>query len=166
MGTTYHYANLTRREWFPADALGGNPKFAGLGLGLTARAFSLLLVRVATPAPDADPVRVGRWSGDAVAMVGDTDPEWSRYRDEFADLSADVIVLVFGCDGLGELGEAADGDDALFAQLCHLAVTRQAPELEPHLKERFGVNFVKRYRDVCRSRGWWTPKDIARPGPG
>lgn len=44
MGTTYHYANLTKREWFCTDALGGSAKLSGLGLNLTARGFDLLLV--------------------------------------------------------------------------------------------------------------------------
>jgi hypothetical protein len=45
MGTAYHYANLTKREWFPTDALGGNAKLTGSGRSLTARAFERLLVR-------------------------------------------------------------------------------------------------------------------------
>ena len=44
MGTTYHYANLTRREWFSTSAFGGSGKLNGLGLTLTGRTFELLLV--------------------------------------------------------------------------------------------------------------------------
>lgn len=166
MGTVYYYANPARREWFPADALGGSAKFAGVGHGLTSRALTLLLVRVESRPPESGPVRVGRWSGEPVSLIGDSDPDWERCRDEFADLSADVALLVLGYDGFGRLGDAADGDDTLFAQLCHLAATRQAPELDPHLKSRFGVNYAARYREVCRRRTGSVPKDIARPGGG
>ena len=166
MGTTYHDANLTKREWFSTDALGGNPKFLGLGLNLTARGFDLLLVRgTATASPD-DPVRVGRWSGDAVAIVGDMDDEWLRYYDEFADLTADVILLVVACDGFERVGDAAAEDSGLFMQLCHLVVTRQAPTLEAYMRERFGTRFYSRYQELCRERVSFKPSDVARPGSG
>jgi hypothetical protein len=164
MGTTYHYASLTRREWFPTDALGGSPKVGGLGLNLTARGFELLLVRGHAPAAADSRVRTGRWSGDAIAIIGDTDDDWLRYNDEFADLTADVILLVASLDGFERIGDAAEEDGGLFMQLCHLVVTRQAPELEPHLRQRFGARFWSRYQDLCRERSWFKPRDIARAG--
>jgi hypothetical protein len=153
MGTTYHYANLTKREWFSTDSLGGSAKLSGLGLNLTARAFDLLLV----------PVGGGRWVGDAVAIIGDTDDNWLQYNDEFADLTADVILLVISHDGFDRVGAAAEEDSSLFMQLCHLVVTRQAPDLELHMRERFGTRFWQRYKDLCRERMWFKPRDIARP---
>jgi hypothetical protein len=164
MGTTYHYASLTKREWFPTDALGGNPKLGGLGLNLTARGFDLLLVRGQAPAVAADLVCAGRWSGDAVAIIGDTDEEWLRYNDEFADLTADVILLVAARDGFDRIGDAAEEDSGLFMQLCHLVVTRQAPELEPQMRQRFGTRFWSRYQDLCHERSWFKPRDVARRG--
>ena len=166
MGTTYHYANLTKREWFSTDALGGNSKFRGLGLNLTARGFDLLLVRGPAPAEADGPVRVGRWSGDSVAIVGDTDDDWLRYHDEFADLTADVILLVASCDGFERIGDAAADDSGLFMQLCHLVVTRQSPELEAHMRQRYGTRFYSQYQEKCRECSWFKPRGIARPGSG
>lgn len=166
MGTTYRYANLTKREWFDTDALGGNPKLSGLGLNLTARGFDLLLVHGCAPAMLDSPVRIGRWACDAVAIIGDTDDNWLRYNDEFADLTADVILLVVSHDGFDRVGEASEEDSSLFMQLCHLVVTRQAPILEPHMRERFGTRFWQRYKDLCRERRSFKPRDIARSGPG
>jgi hypothetical protein len=165
MGTTYHYANLTKREWFSTDALGGNPKFGGLGLNLTARGFDLLLVRNDTPTVADAPVHVGRWSSDAIAIIGDTDDNWLQYNSEFADLTADVILLVVSYDGFERVGDAAEGDSSLFMQLCHLVVTRQAPKLEAQMRVRFGMSFWQRYKDLCRDRMWFRPRDIARPWP-
>ena len=88
MGTTYHYANLTKREWFSTDALGGSAKLSGLGLNLTARGFDLLLVHGFATSTSDSAVRPGRWAGDAVAIIGDTDDNWLQYHDEFADLTA------------------------------------------------------------------------------
>ncbi len=164
MGTTYHYASLTKREWFSTNALGGNSKLGGLGLNLTARGFELLLVRGS--APPNSPVRVGRWSGDAIAIIGDTDTDWLRYNDEFTDLTADIILLVLSHDGFERIGDEAADDSSLFMQLCHLVVTRQAPALEAHMRKKFGIPFLSRYQDLCADRSWFKPRDIARPGAG
>jgi hypothetical protein len=163
MGTTYHYSNLTKREWFSTDALGGSAKLSGLGLNLTARGFDLLLVRSDTTAESSAKVRVGRWAGDAVAIIGDTDDNWLRYSADFADLTADVILLIIAHDGFERVGAAAEDDNALFVQLCHLCVTRQAPALEPLMRQRFGARLWQRHKDL-RHQTSFEPKDIARPG--
>jgi len=162
MGTTYHYANLTKREWFPVDSLGGNPKLSGLGLNLTARAFDLLLVQGFPPAAPDSPVSLGRWAGDIIAIIGDTDENWLQYYEEFADLTADVILLVIARDGFEQVGDAAEKDRGLFVQLCHLLVTRQAPMLEPLMKQRFSTQLWQRYKDLCHNTAF-KPRDIARP---
>ena len=164
MGTTYHYANLTKKEWFSTDALGGSAKLSSLGLNLTARGFDLLLVHGPAPAMLNAPVRAGRWAGDAVAIIGDTDDNWLQYNDEFADLTADVILLVVSHDGFDRVGAAAEEDSSLFMQLCHLVVTGQAPDLEPYMRQRFGTRFWQRYKDLYRERSSFKPRDIARPG--
>ena len=164
MGTTYNYANLTKREWFATDALGGSAKLSGLGLNLTARAFNLLLVQGYAPTAAADPIRPGRWAGDAVAIIGDTDDNWLRYNDEFADLAADVILLVFSCDGFERIASVAEEDSHLFIQICHLVVTRQAPDLEPHVKQWLGTSIRQRYKDLLPRRSFVQAEgDVARP---
>ena len=161
MGTTYHYANLTKREWFSIDALGGNAKLYCLGFNLTARGFELLLVGSrAFAASDVLAVGVGRWALDSIAIIGDDEDDWLRYNDEFADLTADVILLVASHDGFERIGDAAEHDDHLFMQLCHLLVTDQAPELEVHMRNRFGTRFLSRYRDLCRERSGFKPRDL------
>lgn len=111
-----------------------------------------------------DVVKVGRWAGDAVAVIGDTNDKWVQYHEEFADLTADVILFMVAWDGFDVVGDAAENDSILFMQLAHLVVTRQAPDLEPHMRRRFGNRFWERYKDMCRGK-WFRPKDIARPGP-
>jgi hypothetical protein len=162
MATTYHYANLTKREWFSTDALGGSAKFKGLGLNLTARAFDLLLVCIPGETVPEAPVSIGRWVGDSIAIVGDSDDNWLNYFAEFADLSADVILLIVSRDGFERVGDAAAEDDSLFVQLCHLVVTRQSLVLEPHMRKRFGFGFYQRYKDLCQGTSF-NPRDLARP---
>lgn len=164
MGTTYHYTNLTKREWFSAAALGGSSKFHGLGLNLTARAFDLLLLDLQHTNPTSSTtVDVGRWIGDHVALIGDTDDNWLQYREQFADIEADVILMLFAYDGFEHLAIAAEHDDGLFRQLCHLALSQQAPALVPHLSQHYGTNFRQRYKDLCQKDSWMETRNVAFP---
>jgi hypothetical protein len=160
MGTTYHYANFTKREWFSAGAFGENCKISGLGRSLAARAFDLLLIVGERPADTAGPVRSGRWAGDAVGIIGDDHPDWFGYLDEYVPLDADVLALVYGQDGFDGIAAAARSDDLLFIQLCHLAVTRQVPRFEPHLREHFGADVFRRYKALAGEVSWFQPKDL------
>ena len=160
MGANYSYYNLTKRERFSCDALGGNSRRPGCGRDLTSRAFHLLLIDT-TRFPKTIGVELEQWSGDSICLLTDTDVDWTRYEQEFADISADLILLVLRRDGYETIGEAAEVDDHLFMQICHLAVTKQAPELEPHLKEQFGTNWRQRYKDKC-ANGYFKPLDLLR----
>jgi hypothetical protein len=148
MSVTYHYANLTKQEWFDASAFGGSGDRHGLGSNLTARAFELLLVRGYQRQTPEDPIAFGRWADDSIAIVGDTDEKWLEYRDQFADLYADLIPLINRSEGSAALAQAAETNDRLYVQICHLIFTRQTMELESGMKERFGANYRQRYKDT------------------
>jgi hypothetical protein len=163
MGTTFHYANLTKREWFSAGAFGENDKLSGLGRSLSSRVFNLLLVGGGDRTRGGRVVELGYWAGDSVVLVGDEGEDWCRYRDEFVDLDADVILLVHSIDGFADIAVAAETSDTLFVQLCHLVVTRQAVRLEPDLKQRFGADFLRRYKQLCEGMKWFEPKKLGRP---
>jgi hypothetical protein len=162
MGTTYHYTNLTKREWFASNALGGNSKFSGLGLNLTARAFDLLLVRGCTSA-NSHTVAVGRWAGDCITLVGDTEDNWLQYQEEFRDIEADVILMLFACDGFERIADSAQDDPRVFMELCHLVVSRQVVQLENHMKQYFGSDFLSRYKQLCIDWSCFQPKNLAFP---
>jgi hypothetical protein len=162
VGTTYHYANLTKREWFSADVLGGSSKWTGLGFNLGSRAFDLLLLDRHPQDNDPRVVSIGRWAGDSVAIVGDATDRWLQYRAEFDNLAADVVMLIYRCDGFDSIAEVAQHDTSVFIQLCHLAVTRQSPELEPHLGEKFGSSFRRKYKDFLSKSPTPAPFDLLR----
>jgi len=148
MGVYYHYFNFTKRERFCIDALGGGVKSAAIGRTLAARAFDLMLVGLPH---DRSHAFNGRWAFDSVALVGDDalpTEQWEQLRDEFADVTADAITTLFKSDGFEELGTAAERNDPLFLQLCHLVATRQLPALEPQMSWRFGDGFLKRYKEL------------------
>lgn len=161
MSITYHYANLTKQEWFSASAFGGSGDRDGLGLNLTARAFELLLVTRSQQPDGQVRIEVGRWAGDSIAIVGDADEEWLEYQRRFADLYADLIPFINRRDGFSGLADAAAQDDRLYTQICHLIMSRQAAELEVGMKERFGSNFRQRYKDVIpKLQRFEQPRDL------
>ena len=163
MGVYYHYANFTRRERFGVDAVGGGIKLSNLGYTLASRAFHLFLAGSSGRKEDTPRHGLGRWAGDSVAIVGDDlVPDWEQFKAEFTDIEANAILVVFRADGFEEIGAVAQGDTRLFMQLCHLAVTRQVPELEPHLKQTFGGRYLARYKELCQ-RGQFEPKDLVMP---
>ena len=161
MGIYYHYANFTKRERFGVGAVGGSSKGWAFGYTLASRAFHLLLAgQPGTVAPSAPGTR-GSWAGDSIAVVGDDNmPDWEQFQREFADLEANAILLVYRTDGFEPIGEVAESNTFLFMQLCHLVATRQAMELEPHLKQRFGGPFLRRYKELCKEHFWFKPKDV------
>ena len=120
MGVYDHYVNLSRKERFPVDSLGGGIKRGALGRTLAARALHLMLDNGG-----------GRWAGDKIAIMGDdVTPDWDRITQEFVDIEADAILTVFRADGFEEIREIASRDDAFLMQLCHMVISRQALELE------------------------------------
>ena len=75
------------------------------------------------------------------------------------------VTLLNQYDGFAGLGEAADKDDRLYVQICHLIFTRQAVKLESGMKERFGPNFRQRYKDAPpRLQRFEQPKDLSSSG--
>ena len=160
MGTTYRYTNLTKREWFSARAFGENDKLSGLGRSLSSRAFDLLLVKKGGVTGAGGVVQIGYWAGDSVALIGDDDGDW---HNEFVDLDADVILLVYAHDGFEDIAVAAERDECLFVQLCYLVASHQAPQLEPHMKQQFGGGFLRRYKQLSQENNWFHPKNIGRP---
>ena len=151
MGVSYHYVNRARREHFAASALGGGDKRAALGRTLAARAFHLMLL------PDHP---AGRWAGDPITLLGDSDPGWNEIRDHYTDVRAHAIRAVFEEDGFAPLGEAAATSDGLFMSLAHLALTRQLPALDDGLRAAFGADYPKHYARLCDTRPWFRPADL------
>lgn len=151
MGVYFHYANYTKRERFHIDALGGGIKRSAVGRTLASRAFHLLLL----DEPRRTVKDVGRWKGDSIAIVGDDYlPDWDKFMQEFVDIAANTIVLLYRTDGFQTIAEAAETESRLFMQLCHLVVTRQVLDLERHMKERFGERFLRRYQEIASRQGF------------
>jgi hypothetical protein len=151
MGVRYYYVNLTKREWLPIDALGGDVRIGAIGYTRSARVFELMLVD--SPVP-------GRWCRDSITIVGDGGSEWLQMRDEYADITANAIVLFHADDGFAQLGQLAEYDERFFMELCHLVVTKQAPELELPLREKFGKAYLTRYKQLCTARTDFQPIDL------
>lgn len=162
MGITYHYASLTKQEWFSASDFGGSGKRGGLGFNLTAHLFELLLISdVGVRSDQRLRVDVGGWAGDSIAIIGDSNDQWLEYKARFTDLYADLIPMIYRNDGFAPLGDLAADDDRLYVQICHLIFSRQALDLEFNMRERFGPNFGRRYKDALpKLYPFQQPKDL------
>ena len=76
MGVYYYYVNHSKRELFPVDCFGGPVKRNGIGRGLGARAFALMLVE-----------QYGRWVNDEVVVLGDDN------RDDWLECVTNTPIL-------------------------------------------------------------------------
>ena len=163
MGAYFHYVNHTKKEFFAIDTLGGGSKFSDIGYSLTARAFSLLVIK---PIPDFTWFNhriCGRWYGNNVALEpDDSNPDWEKIM-AYADISADVAVMLYEIDGFQPLADVAKHDDNLFLQLVYLVVTQQAPDLERELVLHFGVSYQTRYNELS-AKSWQQPKNLTIKG--
>jgi hypothetical protein len=54
----------------------------------------------------------------------------------------------------------AEEDSGLFMQLSDLVGTHQAPVLEPHMRQRFGTRYWKRYQDMRHDHRWFKPRTL------
>lgn len=165
MSVYYSYANYSKHERFGVDAVGGSGKLGAFGYTLASRAFHLMLVgppRSAGSPPRGS--RLGRWAGDSIAIVSESNvSDWEQFETQFTDIEADAILTIFHADGFEQIGQAAQGDVGLFMELCHLAVTRQAIELDSPIKAAFGVRYLHRYKELCNEYPWFRGKDLIDP---
>ncbi len=160
MGAYYYYVNRTKKEIFSIGALGGGIKFGSIGMGLTARAFDLMILK---PVPEIFPheYRIcGRWHGDRVAVeCDDSNPDWDEVS-AYLPIDADVAVMLYEFDGFELLADLAAEDNVFFVQLCYLVVTNQYPRFEAELSKAFGPDFLSRYGEVS-AKVWTQPKNLA-----
>jgi hypothetical protein len=152
MGVYYYYVNHSKKELLPIDSFGGAIKWNGIGRGLGARAFALMMVE-----------NGGRWSGDRVAVVGDDNhSDWNSIKETYRDVMANAILSIISYDGFEEILDIAARESSVYMQLSHMITTRQAPELREMFIERFGPSFAKTYSNFCKERTWWIPSDVVR----
>lgn len=130
MSDVYLYANLDSREYLMVNALGGGNKVGSIGRNLGARAVGLLLL--------------GRWSGERVQVVGESDELFERAEAEFADIATVAAELVLAHDGADELLTAADDDRRLYAMLGQMVIAGQNATLRHAMQNRFGMQWQKR----------------------
>lgn len=150
MGAYYHYVNFSKKERFSVDSLGGGSKLGAIGYTLGSRAFHLMLVEM-----------TGRWAGDKIAILGDDhSPIWDEVYSDFIEIDANVIMTVFMEDGFDELKEYALEDTDFLMQLCYMADSKQALELESDLQSICSGSYKERYAELCKVNYKFRPLDI------
>jgi hypothetical protein len=155
MGVYYHYVNFTKRHHFSIGAIGGGVKFSTIGYGATARAFELLITRPWLESNDSARKLHGSWEGDHLAIVGDTDSDFENViLPEFANITANVILMSIAVDGFQAMAAMAEKDQHLFLQLCHLLETNYFPYLLSEMEKPFGKDFWKEKKRILESRDY------------
>lgn len=157
MGTYYRYVNWDLEEYFGLEIGGFNGKLPGAGHTPAARALALLLVE-GSGAPDGtepsgtQPI-VGRWHRSRVSLEGEEAPAFVEAAEAgFADVSADVLIMICLFDHDRQLAELLD-NDAFYLQVAHLVVTRQLTDgLRLKLETLLGDNHEARYRLLAKDR--------------
>jgi len=104
---------------------------------------------------------LGRWCGDSIAIVEQEYPlDWEQFKSEYVDIAANAILTVYHEDGFDQIGKQAEQDQNLFLELCHLVVSSQAIELEPHMMKWFGKRYLGLYDRSLKTHPNFEPKNI------
>jgi len=182
MATTYFIANLSKRQFFEPDVVGGseNTKWHAILRGGSAHALAHLL------SLDVD-LQFGlqAWIGDAFFLVGDEDhskvpkgllelsatkneaPFWI-VKNQFSDISLNLVAQMCLRRGmLDHFIELATKYDSNFVDLAQIVQAGEAHELIKRFLKQFGPDWRKRYNKVIaenpwRARSQWT--DLASAG--
>ena len=149
MGEYFHYVNHDKEMRFYIDAFGGSVRFDGVGVGLGARAFCLLLTKSNDRGKKYKRTWMGTWSGDRVSCMGDHGKLGDIYS-HYQDVTANVLVMLCEVDGPEILMENAKIYNDLFLQIVYLYYSQKLPNIEEHLKRTFGQDWEKRYETLLK----------------
>jgi hypothetical protein len=149
MGEYFYYVNHDKQMRFSIGVFGSNYKFGGIGSGLEAKAFCLLLTKSHKTKIFNLPF-AGSWIGDRVACVGDEHKSWQQCR-QYKNVTANIIVMLCQIEDIAEeLIQRSRADDYLFVQIAHLILSQELPNLADRFTAIFGEQWVQRYEEVYR----------------
>jgi len=180
MATTFFIANLTKRQFFEPDVVGGseNTKWHAILRGISGHALAHLI------SSDLD-LQFGlqTWIGDCFFLVGDEDhskvpnelfelrteeneaPFWI-VKNQFSDISLNLIAQMSLRRGmLDDFIELAAKHDDTFVDLANIALACESSELAKRFRREFGTDWRGRYNKVLKETPWrvrsqWT--DLAK----
>jgi hypothetical protein len=147
MGEYFHYVNHDKEMRFYIDAFGGSVRFDGVGFGLGARAFCLLLTKSNDRGKKYKRTWMGTWSGDRVSCMGDHGKLGDIYT-HYKDVTANVLIMLYEVDGPEILMKNAKRDDELFLQIVYLYYAQKLPGIQEYIEMSFGEDWEKRYETL------------------
>jgi hypothetical protein len=147
MSEYFHYVNHNKQMRFSIGVFGSNQKFGGLGCGLEAKAFCLLLTK---SYKTKSLTFAGSWAGDSVACVGDEHKLWQQCR-QYKNVTANIIVMLYGIDDIADqLIQIASFNDYIFVQIAHLILSQRLPKMADKFAATFGEAWVQYYEEIYR----------------
>lgn len=161
MGEYFYYANHDKRLKFDIGLEATNNKFSGIGYGLGARAFCLLLTQWDDSKLKYHDTLIGSWIGDRVSCIGDY-TKWNYEYSSYQTITANIIVMLYQIDGTKELIELAKIVDGFFVQLAYLIFTEQFVYILPEFERQFGKEWSKRYKQILQNGHYGRVYDLAK----
>ena len=178
MGVNYIVTNLTKRQYFDPDFVGGseNTKWHSILLGNSAHALAHLLTLDHQLGFHLTP-----WIGDRFFLVGDSDGSivpkelvnlrkhedespWWTIKNSFADISLNLIAqMCTASDMLEDFLDGALRNNYTFVNLAHVFIYLDAPEIQSTFVARFGSDWRKRYNEVAKTIPWHSPRPMVPP---
>lgn len=147
MGEYFHYVNHDKQMRFSIGVFGSNRKFGGIGCGLEAKAFCLLLT---TSRKTERLTFAGSWAGDRVVCIGDEHKSWQQCQ-QYKDVTAHIIVMLCEIDDIADrLIQIASFDDYMFVQIAHLILSQKLPQVADRFATAFGETWMQRYEETYR----------------
>jgi len=183
MGINYIVANLTRRQFFDPDDVGGseNTKWPGILRGDSAHALAHLLTL-----DHRLEYHLTHWVGDQFFLVGDTDScvvprelvhlavsddesPYETVKSQFSDISLNLIAEICArAEMLEKFIELASRNTTVFVNLAHIVLYLDAPAIQSSFVARFGTDWRKRYNEITKEKPWHSPRPMlpgeANPG--
>ena len=159
MGEYFYYANHDRKLKFEIGLVANAIKFSGIGRGLGARAFCLLLTESKHRQKVYRKTLIGSWVGDFVSCIGD-ETKWHYEESSYQDITANIIVMLYQIDGEEKLIEVATRDEHFFVQIAYLIFTNQFTDLLPEFERCFGKEWTKKYKAIVEEHSYYAVRDL------
>jgi hypothetical protein len=159
MGEYFYYANHDKKLKFQIGLDVENCKFSGIGYVLGTRAFCLLLTESQHYQQIYSNTLIGSWIGDQVSCIGDQ-TQWHHGENNYKNINANIIVMLYQIDGAEQLIEAASKYDNFFVQIAYLIFTKQFSDILPKFEQNFGKEWGKKYKNILENNYYGKVYDL------
>ncbi len=147
MSEYFHYINHSKKQRFSIGEFGNSDKFSGIGYGLSARAFALLLTESNDHDIKMKDTLFGSWIGDEIQCIGDHGNIQDKYFG-YDEIIFEIVTMLISAGDLEEIIEASKLDNGLFSKLCEYVFMSNDNVLENYICKAHGLTWKKKYKEL------------------